>query len=110
MLAQEMLESMEEYALQVKPALRKAWIEIAVPAAKGVIAHAIGDWKTTEKLFKPILSNLYQIGGSHAQRDLFQKIYTDACQKGLERTTLIYSFAKRQSQVIHSYPRAIAAS
>jgi hypothetical protein len=109
-LAQEMLESMEEYALQVKPTLRKAWIEIAVPAAKGAVAHAIGDWKTTEKLVKPILPNLYQIGGSHAQRDLFQKIYADACQKGLERTTPIYSFTKRQSQVIHSYPTAIAAS
>jgi hypothetical protein len=105
-----MLASMEEYALQVKPTLRKAWIEIAIPAAKGAIAHANGDWKTTEKLFKPILPNLYQIGGSHAQRDLFQKIYADACQKGLERTTPIYSFTKRQSQVIHSYPKMIAVS
>ena len=109
-LAEVMLASMEEYALQVKLTLRKSWIEIALPAAKGAIAHAIGDWKTTEKLFKPILPNLYQIGGSHAQRDLFQKIYADACQKGLERTTPIYSFTKRQSQAIHSYPKAIAVS
>jgi hypothetical protein len=110
MLAQEMLESMEDYANNIKPTLSRAWTEIALPAAKGAIAHANGDWKTTEKLFKPILPNLYKIGGSHAQRDLFQKIYADACQKGLERTTPIYSFTKRQSQVIHSYPKAIALS
>ena len=109
-LAEVMLASMEEYALQVKPTLRKAWIEIAIPAAKGAIAHANGDWKTTEKLFKPILPNLYQIGGSHAQRDLFQKIYANACQKSLEKNKKTRSFTKYKSQVIPCYPRAIAVS
>jgi hypothetical protein len=110
MLAQEMLESMEDYANNIKPTLSRAWTEIALPAAKGAIAHANGDWKTTEKLFKPILPNLYKIGGSHAQRDLFQKIYADACQKGLEKNKKTRSFTKYKSQVIHSYPKAIALS
>ena len=110
MLAQEMLESMEDYANNIKPTLSRAWTEIALPAAKGAIAHATGDWKTTEKLFKPILPNLYQIGGSHAQRDLFQKIYANACQKSLEKNKKTRSFTKYKSQVIPCYPRAIAVS
>ena len=99
MLAQEMLESMEDYANNIKPTLSRAWTEIALPAAKGAISHAIGDWKTTEKLFKPILPNLYQIGGSHAQRDLFQKIYANACQKSLEKNKKTRSFTTHIPQV-----------
>lgn len=109
-LAQAMLESMEEYAANTKPTLRTAWVDIAIPAAKGAIAHALGDWKTAEKLLKPILPHLHQIGGSHTQRKLFHKIYADACQKGIEKPKQTYFFNKRQSQVIHSYPAAIAAS
>ncbi len=77
-LAREMLSSMEAHALTVQPCLQSAWQEVAIPAARGAIAHAIQDWKKSARAFKPILHRLHEIGGSKAQRVLFEQIYVDA--------------------------------
>jgi hypothetical protein len=70
----EMLTSMKKHA---KTASR-AWTEVAIPAAQGMIAHAHGDWSKTVDLLKPVLPKLSEIGGSHAQRQLFDQVYFDA--------------------------------
>lgn len=73
-LVNEMLFSMQAYT-------RKAslqWQEVALPAAIGMAAHARGDWQKAIAQFSPILSRLHEIGGSHAQRDLFEQVYLDA--------------------------------
>lgn len=80
-LALEMLSSMEVHASTVQPCLEKAWKEVAIPTAKGAIAHAIGDWKKSSRLLNPVLPHLYKIGGSKAQRILFEQIYTHAYQQ-----------------------------
>jgi tetratricopeptide (TPR) repeat protein len=77
-LVEEMLLSMEAYSYQVKPALQQPWTDVALPAAKGMVAHALGDWKSAIAYLKPILTQLWTIGGSHAQRDLFEQVYLDA--------------------------------
>jgi hypothetical protein len=74
----EMLFSMEAHAHSLKPALRQPWDKVALPAAQGMIAHAKGDWQGAIAHLQPVLPQLWAIGGSHAQRDLFQQIYLDA--------------------------------
>ena len=74
----EMLQSMEHHALSINPFLRRSWVKIAIPAAKGMVAHAQGDFQTTVNELKFVLSRLHEIGGSHAQRVLFAEIYQDA--------------------------------
>lgn len=79
--ASEMLRSMKAHTQTIRPDLQQVWREIAVPAADAMIAYAKGDWSTTIAHFKPILSELWAIGGSHAQRNLFTQIYRDALSK-----------------------------
>ncbi|MBE9201686.1 MULTISPECIES: tetratricopeptide repeat protein [unclassified Nodularia (in: cyanobacteria)] len=74
----EMLQSMQYHALTINPFLRRSWLEIAIPAARGMVAHAQGDVKTTVAELKPVLSRLHEVGGSHAQRVLFEQVYQDA--------------------------------
>lgn len=55
-----------------------AWKAVALPAAAGLLAHARGDAHTAASALGSALPRLREIGGSHAQRDLFHQLYVDA--------------------------------
>lgn len=76
--AHEMLVSMYAHSHTLEAPLRRRWIEIAIPAAQGLIAHAIGDWQKATAYLQPALPKLATLGGSHAQRQVFEQIYLDA--------------------------------
>jgi hypothetical protein len=73
-LVREMLHSMEAYAASTPIQQQRIWREVTLPTARGLIAHAIGNWRQVAQL-KPILPKLWMIGGSHTQRELFRQIY-----------------------------------
>ena len=77
-LVKQMLLSMETYIERVKPYLKRTWAEVALPAARGMVAHANRDWHKAIAELKPVLPNLHTVGGSHAQRELFKQVYLDA--------------------------------
>jgi tetratricopeptide (TPR) repeat protein len=77
-LVTEMLLSIQEYATTTNPYLRRTWTEVALPAARGMIAHATGEWENAIAQLRPTLPRLSTIGGSHAQHDLFEQVYLDA--------------------------------
>ncbi|MEO8545090.1 MAG: tetratricopeptide repeat protein [Burkholderiaceae bacterium] len=54
------------------------WREVATPAAYGLMAHAQGRHAQAIEALGQALPKLLQIGGSHAQRDLFEQIHLDA--------------------------------
>jgi tetratricopeptide (TPR) repeat protein len=54
------------------------WREVALPAARGMIAHARGDYAAAAKWLSVANPRLQEIGGSHAQRDLFGQLLLDA--------------------------------
>lgn len=60
---------------------RTVWQQVCVPAADGLLAHAQGDWATAVEKLGVALPRLVEIGGSHAQRDLFHQIWLDALQR-----------------------------
>lgn len=60
---------------------RTVWQQVCVPAAHGLLAHARGDWATAAQQLGAALPRLLEIGGSHAQRDLFHQIWLDALQR-----------------------------
>ena len=60
---------------------RTVWQQVCVPAAHGLLAHAQGDWATAVEKLGVALPRLVEIGGSHAQRDLFHQIWLDALQR-----------------------------
>jgi hypothetical protein len=56
----------------------QVWREVATPAAHGLVAHARGHYLQTLDGLGQALPRLLEIGGSHAQRDLFEQIHLDA--------------------------------
>jgi tetratricopeptide (TPR) repeat protein len=77
-LVHTMLESMQSHIQTIEPSLQKTWAEVAIPAAKGMIAHAQKEWSIAVSLMESVLPELYKIGGSHAQRQLFEQLYVNA--------------------------------
>jgi hypothetical protein len=79
-------------------------LEIALPAAKGMVAHAQQNWQQAIAWFQPVLSRLSAIGGSHAQREMFGLVYADALQQA-ESTTVPSFSAKAQTVELNKASR-----
>ena len=78
--AAELMRSLKDHAagkLHSDP----VWDQVAVPAAHGLLAHAQGDFSRAATLLAQALPRLAAIGGSHAQRDLFDQIYLDSLMR-----------------------------
>ncbi len=76
--ADALLAAIEAHAPQAPLAQRAAWQQVAVPAARGLLAHARGLWAQAADGLTQALPRLALIGGSHAQRDLFEQLHVDA--------------------------------
>jgi len=57
---------------------RAAWTEAALPAAEGFAAYLAGQNPAAIRELGAALPHLPQIGGSHAQRDLFEQVWLAA--------------------------------
>ena len=69
----EMLQSMKAHAAKASPQEQLVWQEVILPAAEGLVGHAIGNQIQAAQL-KTVLPKLWMIGGSHTQRELFKQI------------------------------------
>lgn len=76
--ADTLLRNVEAFAPEAPLSTRAAWQRVCVPAAHGLVAHARGDFAKTIEGLGVALPRLIEIGGSHAQRDLFEQVYLDA--------------------------------
>ena len=74
-------DGIERFAPHSPAAARQAWTRVCVPASRGLMAHARGDWAEAAQQLELALPRLSSIGGSHAQRDLFEQIRIDALQR-----------------------------
>ena len=57
------------------------WQHVCLPASRGLLAHARGDYARALEQLGMALPRLAEIGGSHAQRDLFEQIHLDALMR-----------------------------
>ncbi len=76
--ADALMAAIAERARTAPDHVRATWAEVALPTAEGLLAHARGDVETAVARLTPALPRLIGIGGSHAQRDLFDLILLDA--------------------------------
>jgi hypothetical protein len=76
--AAEMMQSIRRHADSAPDFVRTAWLEVAVPACEGLLAHANGDFAGAARRLLSVLPRMAEIGGSHAQRDLFELIADDS--------------------------------
>jgi hypothetical protein len=79
--ARALLASMERHATQVPAEAAAVWQRVCIPASQGLLAHALGDWQGAVEGLGQALPRLLEIGGSHAQRDLFAQVHLDALVK-----------------------------
>jgi hypothetical protein len=68
-------------AIKMRSRESEVWRDIALPVADGLKAHAKGDYAACSEALELALPRLEQIGGSHAQRDLFDQFYLNALVK-----------------------------
>jgi tetratricopeptide (TPR) repeat protein len=54
------------------------WTKVVLPAAHGMLAHAKADWSGAIANLEPSLCRITSVGGSHAQRQIFEQVYSDA--------------------------------
>ena len=79
--ADEMMRSIEAYAPTAPLLARTAWTDVCVPASKALLAHAHRNFVSTVEHMSDALPRMIEIGGSHAQRDLFEQVLLDALIK-----------------------------
>jgi tetratricopeptide (TPR) repeat protein len=60
----------------------QVWREVATPLCEGLLAHARGDWPAALRGLTAAMPGLITLGGSHAQRDLFDQLRLDAILRG----------------------------
>ncbi len=70
-----LLAGMEMMTVDAPVMTRTAWEDVAIPATRAFVAYADGDYAGAEKLLAPARENMQSIGGSHAQRDLFEQVW-----------------------------------
>ena len=82
-LAASLLANITAFAQNLPEAhpAKPVWHAVALPAAQGLLAHARGDYARAVLELGSALPRLLEIGGSHAQRDLFEQIHLDALLK-----------------------------
>jgi tetratricopeptide (TPR) repeat protein len=52
--------------------------DIAVPICEAVLAHRRGESARAVELMRPVLGDMYRLGGSHAQQDVLEQLFLDA--------------------------------
>ena len=75
--ADTLMRNIEQNSRQAAP----VWREVALPASRGLLAWARGDKAAAASELGRALPRLEEVGGSHAQRDLFVQIHRDAASR-----------------------------
>jgi len=55
--------------------------KVARPICEAVLAHRRGDYAGAVDLMRPVLDDMHQLGGSHAQQDVLMQLFLDSAVK-----------------------------
>jgi len=78
--AQSMLAAMRDFAGGEGSVARLVG-EIALPVTEAVLAHGTGQYGQVVDLMRPVLGEMYRLGGSHAQQDVLEQLFLDSALK-----------------------------
>lgn len=79
--AATLLAWVRRYAERARPFTRAVWREVALPGCEGLHAYAHGDFEAAWHHLSVAVPRMAEVGGSHAQRDLFEQVWLDAAIK-----------------------------
>jgi hypothetical protein len=75
--ARRLLAGMRDYAQ--RPGMNARIVgEVAIPVSQAVLAHGLGQYEQAVNLMRPVLGEMYRLGGSHAQQDVLEQVFLDA--------------------------------
>jgi hypothetical protein len=78
--ARRLLEAMRDYAQG--PGVNQRLVgDYAIPVSQAVLAHDLGQYEQAVALMRPVLGEMYRLGGSHAQQDVLEQVFLDAALK-----------------------------
>jgi len=77
----QLIISMQNFAKTDQGSLGSRYTAAAIPASKAAVAHRKGDHQAVIDSLMPARQMLWQMGGSHAQRDLFFLILADSLSR-----------------------------
>jgi hypothetical protein len=75
------LRHVREHLQRTAPIVRGVWQEVALPACEGLHAYANGDFERAYRKLELALPRMLEVGGSHAQRDLFEQLFLNAARR-----------------------------
>jgi hypothetical protein len=97
------LQSSRHYVEKAGESEAAVMEETGIALGEAAIAHRSGDWRRVVDLVLPIRGAIKRIGGSHAQRDLFEQMLVDAALKDgrvdLARALLSERLQRRPSNI-----------
>ena len=102
--ADTLLQAIRREAESAPPFVRETWSLVTLPAAEGLLAYARGDNEEAVRRLRLALPGLVEIGGSHAQRDLFEQIFLSAALGAGRLLPVQQSFELRRAGDPRSYP------
>jgi tetratricopeptide (TPR) repeat protein len=105
--AQLMLEWLRTYAGSKQETTAEVTARVNLPLCEGLVAYRAGNFERAADLILPVRDEIRLIGGSHAQRELFEQILIDAALKA-RRYSLARALVseRRQARPAHSWNRA----
>ena len=95
--ADETLAAIRDFVAADRSALGPRYALAGLPAAEAALAHRRGDHRRVLELLVPARRSLWQMGGSHAQRDLFMQLLADSALRLGRRDLLALLFAELRS-------------
>lgn len=79
--AERMLAAMREFAATEESLVGALTAQLALPVTEAVLAHGRGRYADAVRLMRPVLGEMYRLGGSHAQQDVLEQLFLDAALK-----------------------------
>jgi hypothetical protein len=106
--AHDLMSHVRDFAARAPAYCRSAWTDVALPAAEGLYAYARGDYDQAFIRLEAAVPRMNEVGGSHAQRDLFDQIRLDAARKGGRLTSAQQQLELRRRSDPHGVPVNVA--
>ena len=78
--ARDMLAAMRDFASGTQP-IAGLVRDIALPVTEAVLAHGQGRHADAVALMRPVIGEMYLMGGSHAQQDVLEQVFLDSALK-----------------------------
>ncbi|HYZ23730.1 MAG TPA: tetratricopeptide repeat protein, partial [Rhodopila sp.] len=76
-----MLDAMRDFGAGTRPAARLVR-DVALPVTEAVLANGQGRHAEAVRLMRPVLGEMWRMGGSHAQQDVLEQVFLDSALKG----------------------------